>query len=203
MRREKTMFSASEQFNGIPTYPEFLACFDDLLADNYKKLILTSPYGTVYSTVTGTGILYRSKGDIDDFGKVAEFVANSLKIEVTRIYNNTLADEEAVTQIKADEPRVEQSAAAAAGGGRSKARRTRRKQKKADSYTAEYKQLSMENGSNQVVYMPQYNISGISAHSAYCGVSFWGMLGNLGVTLEGQNAASPSRKGHATRRRSS
>jgi Tfp pilus assembly protein PilZ len=47
-----------------------------------------------------------------------------------------------------------------------------------------FKQLSKQYGSNQVVYRPQLNIASLSAHLAYMGVSYMGVLRHAGIFLK-------------------
>jgi len=177
-------------------------------------LILKNPYGTIYSYTTTTGFFQSIKSNKAEFNEIRDFVSKRLGFPIPETLNPAqdaeLAAEESAEIVSAQPdvptPKDELAAAAAAAADEDPAapappkggRRTRRRNQNggdkyknnAGDYTSTYKRLSMANGSNQVVYMPQYNISGKSAHVSYCGVSYWGMLANLKDALLGRSTES-------------
>ena len=206
MRRDKSWFGASQKFNEIPTYPEFLECFDPLLADVYGKLILKNSFGTVYQRFNPA-----ENTRVDLFVKKGLNISPTTVIIVEQPTQDPIIPEmdevAAVTQTAVaavtSESAQAQAAEAAdpstsdpvqAGGAWSlfgtpptpapapaQAPTTPLTQTPSDEG---FKQLAKQYGSNQVVYRPQLNIASLSAHLAYMGISYMGVLRHAGILLK-------------------
>jgi len=214
MRRDKSFFGASQKFNEIPTYPEFLECFDPLLADVYK-LILKNSFGTVYqrfNPAENTRVdLFVKKGlNIPAATVVIVEPPTQDPTEVAEIAGVAAGTQEAVAAATSESAQ-EQTAEAAdpgasdpvvtqAGGAWSlfgtqaptpaptPAPTTPTPQPtpltQIQTPDEGFKQLAKQYGSNQVVYRPQLNIASLSAHLAYMGISYMGVLRHAGILLK-------------------
>jgi hypothetical protein len=206
MRRDKSWFGASQKFNEIPTYPEFLECFDPLLADVYGKLILKNSFGTVYQTfnpaentrvdlfvkkglnipATTVVVVEQPTQDPTEVTEIAEVA------EVTQTAVEAVTSESAQAQTAdAAEPGASDPVTQAGGAwslfGTPAPTPTPTPTPLTQTQTPSdegFKQLAKQYGSNQVVYRPQLNIASLSAHLAYMGVSYMGVLSHAGIFLK-------------------
>ena len=231
MRRDKSWFGG-QKFNEIPTYPEFLECFDPLLADVYGKLILKNSFGTVYqrfNPAENTRVdLFVKKGlNIPATTVVVVEQPTQDPTEVTEIAEVAAVTQEAVAVATEDDKAPAEDPVQAngpkppqAGGAWSlfgtpapapaptptpttntspaPTTNTSPAPTPAPAPTTNtipltqsqtpsdegFKQLAKQYGSNQVVYRPQLNIASLSAHLAYMGISYMGVLRHAGIFLK-------------------
>jgi hypothetical protein len=217
MRRDKSWFGASQKFNEIPTYPEFLECFDPLLADVYGKLILKNSFGTVYQRFNPAENirvdLFVKKGlNIPATTVVVVEQPTQDPTEVNEIDEVAAVTQEAVAAVTSESAQAQTADAAEpdasdpvltpqAGGAWSlfgtkptasvsvspaptlvsPVQPLTQTQTPSDEG---FKQLAKQYGSNQVVYRPQLNIASLSAHLAYMGISYMGVLRHAGILLK-------------------
>ena len=213
MRRDKSWFGRSQYFNEIPTYPEFLECFDYLLAYAYPRLILTTSYGTVYKEnnpkenekvdlfvkewldiPVGTVIIVeKPKQDPTEVAEIAQVAAVTQEAVAVAIKDDNAPAEDPVMMQAggvwpfdrnpppAPAPAPDPDPAPAPAPAPVPATNTTPlTQTPSDEG---FKQLAKQYGSNQIVYRPQYNIASLSAHLAYMGVSYMGVLRHAGIIL--------------------
>jgi hypothetical protein len=207
MRRDKSFFG-SQKFNEIPTYPEFLECFDPLLADVYK-LILKNSFGTVYqrfNPAENTRVdLFVKKGLNIPAATVVVVEQPPQDPVISEMDGVAAATQPAVAaateedKAPAEDPVQANGLKPQQGGGLfSMFGITPTAPTTAPTPTPTpttntpltqtpdegFKQLAKQYGSNQVVYRPQLNIASLSAHLAYMGVSYMGVLRHAGILLK-------------------
>ncbi len=155
-----------QNFNGLPTYPEFFSKFTTLPSitiSDYSSGIKKLPFGTLYPIVGGQKY-------------------KDVKALVDSVTNMQLDDtsEEGDKQAAAADPVVSQGDTseessseegdgdkAQAGGG---------------PLTNAYKADTVVMGSNHIVYKCDKNISAVSCHMTYLGISYGGALKNVSHT---------------------
>jgi hypothetical protein len=180
LRQMITGGDSGTKFNELPTYKEFLDCFEPILAAEYKELILNIKYGTLSRSVTANAkatskmlsSVFRRKDRTNEYRLIkshVEQVLNKQQDELTENNVETVAEvpnpvAEIATAVEGpeiEEATQEQAIEQEQVGG---------------SYTSDYKGHTLTVNPNHIVYHPQYNISGISAHVGYMGVGFWGVI---------------------------
>jgi len=187
LRQMITGADSGTKFNELPTYKEFLDCFEPVLADQYKELILNIKYGTLSRSVTQNAksssklisSVFRRKDRTNEYRAIkaeVEQVLNKQQDELTENNVETVAEvpnpvAEIATAVEG--PEIEEATINAA---EEKAEAEVEQEQVGGSYTSEYKGKTITVNPNHIVYHPQYNVSGISAHVGYMGVGFWGIL---------------------------
>ncbi len=151
------------EFNGLPTYPEFLRCFSSPDSE-YEKLISYLPFGTLYP-IPG------KKQETYDYtkGKVSR-IFNGESIEDT----SESADEAAAKKAAAEEGAINAAAAGAVAEEES-SEGVVPEQTGGGPLKNIYDKATSENGPNHVVYSCRKNISPFSCHLGYMGVSYGGL----------------------------
>ena len=183
LRQMITGIDSGTKFNEIPTYKEFLDCFEPILAEQYKDLILNIKYGTLSRSVTENAKgsskmiskVFGRKNRTNEYRLIkneVEQVLNKKQDELTE--NNIEADAQApnpVAEIATaiQGPVIEEAT-------QENAEAEVEQEQVGGSYTSDYKGNTLTVNPNHIVYHPQYNISGISAHVGYMGVGFWGVM---------------------------
>jgi hypothetical protein len=155
-------------FNGLPTYKEFLDCFTRLEAMDdatYKSNIMNLPLGTLYFGLKG-----KSYNEIKDtvtyiLGRAPPDTSQTEEVDAAKKGENEvplppadLSGEEAGSAGASP-----QSGGLLPGG----------------PLTEEYKKNTVERGPNHVVYNCQKNLTIWSCHMAYLGVSYHGGFKNI------------------------
>ncbi len=159
----RTMFGGLDRkrgyfFNGLPTYVEYFNCFDsvaDLTYDTYKIKILINHLGRVY---TGQ-VLKNIKtfvGSITNISAVADLRKNEPVVE------GATGTEVAAVAAPAEPQEFE---GAQLGGALFSRKETK-----------SYKDETVNQGPNHVVYMCDRNISSVVCHAGYVGVAYVGAL---------------------------
>jgi hypothetical protein len=157
------------QFNGLPTYTEFLNCFTRVMTDgDYKSLIGKLPFGTLY---------YGSKEG--SYSKIKTIVATILQVSPE-------SPELSATEVEAKEDASASSEAAGVSGNTGEEAAVEEgeegQQAGGGVLTDMYKQTTVERGPNHIVYSCAKNISGLSCHMGYMGISYNGGVKNVSLS---------------------
>jgi hypothetical protein len=157
-------------FNDLPSYKEFLDCFETLFdsVDKYKKA-LNNRFGTIYS---GTS----------DFKKEYNMIVSRCN-EITGM-QLTLVDEGAAAAeakaaedaVKKENASIEKGNAAEEAGANSNNGSKTGGAVALDKASREYKEMTTQQGPNHIVYSCKQNISYGFCHTGYMGISFNGMM---------------------------
>ena len=147
------------EFNGLPTYPEFLDCFSSPDSD-YEKLISYLPFGTLYP-VPG------KKQETYEYTKnKVSIIFNGDSIEDTsetadkKDAETAAAEEKVINAAAAEVASTEETSEGQTGGG---------------SQKNIYDKATSENGPNHVVYSCRKNISPFTCHLTYMGIGYGGL----------------------------
>ena len=165
------------EFNGLPAYKEFLACFSNPMYDTYEKLISYLPFGTIYPIVGKkqatydyvknmvSSIFQEPVEDISEAGAIQEAQKEKEGLQVStaglseEVEENPTAPEQPLN----NNPRNPQN-----GGGAQK-----------NIYTS----ATMKNGPNHIVYSCRKNIGPFTCHLTYMGISYNGVsIDSVGYT---------------------
>jgi hypothetical protein len=158
-------------FNDLPSYKEFLDCFEKLFdsEDKYKKA-LNNRFGTIYS---GTS----------DFKKEYKII-NDRCNEITGMQLTLVDEGAAAAEAKAAEDAVKREGEGVSipkGDPNEAGANTNNGSKTGgavalDKASREYKEMTTQQGPNHVVYSCKQNISYGFCHTGYMGISFNGMM---------------------------
>lgn len=154
-------------FNGIPTYKEFLDCFTRLTSmddSTYKSNIMNLPFGTLFFGTKGLS-----------YAEIKNTVKSILGRDITDMNQKdvemdsaTSSDELSVSANLSEE--TAENNTSQTGGFLS------------GPLTEKYKLATVERGPNHVVYNCQKNLTIFSCHMAYLGVSYHGGFKNVSHT---------------------
>jgi hypothetical protein len=155
-------------FNDLPSYKEFLDCFEKLFdsEDKYKKA-LNNRFGTIYSGTSDFKTEYKTI--VDRCEKITGIVLERL-------------DEGAAVaeQKKAEEEIKKENASINLGNINGEAGPKEANQEGGavalDKASRIYKEMTTQQGPNHIVYSCKQNISYGFCHTGYMGISFNGMM---------------------------
>lgn len=154
-------------FNGLPTYKEFLDCFTRIQGMDdatYKSNIMNLPLGTLYFGLKG-----KSYTDIKDMvtyilGKAPPDTNQAEEVAAAKAEEKTVPLPAADLSGEEGSPEQPQQVGGLLPGG---------------PLTEQYKKDTVERGPNHVVYNCQKNLTIWSCHMAYLGVSYHGGFKNI------------------------
>jgi hypothetical protein len=162
-------------FNGLPDYLDFFKSFDTVKSLNsvelYKSKIHRALLGMVYKTPLIANPIY------DEIKTLANIIVPITSEPTEKSLAAAANAEGEAAKVVQDSPPPgsegnednEGNDGTIAGGGK---------------YTNMYKQETLNQGPNHVVYMCEKNISPGICHSGYMGVSYMGVMSSFGTTFE-------------------
>ena len=158
-------------FNDLPSYKEFLDCFETLFdsEDKYKKA-LNNRFGTIYS-------------DTSDFKTEYDIIVKHFKNITTVIHAKLVGEGAAAAKQKEVEEEIKKGPNASINVGNPMNEAGPKEEAgqeggavALDKASREYKEMTTQQGPNHIVYSCKQNISYGFCHTGYMGISFNGML---------------------------
>ena len=174
-----TLKSYSE-FNGLPYYAEFLACFEPaagITQENYEKKFMNLPFATVYKGPGADNVVY------EGVKALVKMVLGKMVVDSNQEGDVVEAKEEGKKEEKLEAAAVPSSNNALPNNSQAQAQAQAGGFALVSKAKQEYETGTLANGPNHVVYSCKKNISPFSCHLAYMGVGYGGLsAGDIGYS---------------------